>query len=144
MRTNFSFPAGTDLARPKSPQRCQGFGLVEVMVVIAIVGVLAGIAMGVLSGVYTRSQATKAIRQAQNIAGTYAAAKAAGATFTVESKEGVVDALSSVSGVRGSGVYADCIFTVSMSQEEKDAVRISPVLVESTGEDGSFLLLYKP
>lgn len=144
MRTNTLPIGGSSRASLSRMKGMRGFGLVEVMVVICIVGVLAGIAIAAMSGVYSKSVATKSKRQAQNIAATYAAAKAAGATFTVATREGVVDALSSTTGVRGSGVYADCIFVVPMSLEEKNEVRASPVLVEATDDDGALLLLFKP
>lgn len=97
-----------------------------------------------MSGIYTSSQNAKSMRQAQNIANTYATALAAGASFDVQSREGVVDALTQPGGIKGHGVFADSIFSVPMSTDEKNLVKLSSALVESTLPDGSFYLQFRP
>lgn len=121
-----------------------GFSLAEMLVVIAVIGVLAGMAILAMSGVMDKSNHAKVVRQAQAVAHTYAAARAAGAEFPVQSRAGVVDLLTQGNGVQGKGVFSDSRFVVPMGDEERNAVRTSSLLVESIMPDGSFYLQFQP
>jgi prepilin-type N-terminal cleavage/methylation domain-containing protein len=127
----------------RSATRCAGFSLVELLVVIAVIGILAAVAIAAMSGIFTRAEEAKAKRQAQNIVTTYAAAKAAGATFTILTKAGVVETLAAT-GVHGSGAFADALFIVPLNGTEKANTKISPYLVETTYPDGTFALTFSP
>lgn len=129
-------------SRNCAPKR--GFSLVEVLVVIAVIGVIAGIAIPALGGVWDSGLSTRAKRQAQTIAQMYASACAAGATFNDYSREGIVDTLTSPAGVVGRGIFQSSRFAVPMSSEEVATVRLSTSLITSTRTDGTVQLEFRP
>lgn len=116
----------------------------EVLVVVAVIGVLAGLSISAMSGILKKGEDAKSIRQAHTIATTYAAARAAGASFAVQSRAGIVDSLTQPGGVQGRGIFADVVFSVPMSGVEKNLLKQSPSLVEGTLPDGSFFLEFHP
>ena len=121
-----------------------GFGLTEVIMVVAILGVIAALALPALAGVLQSSRSAKSVQQAQAIAQTFAAAEAAGAVIAVQSREGVVDALTRPEGVQGGGIFSNVTFNVKLSLVDKNEVRSSALLVGHTLPDGKFQLEFKP
>jgi prepilin-type N-terminal cleavage/methylation domain-containing protein len=121
-----------------------GFSLVELLVALAVIGVIAGLAMPSIAGVVAGGRSAKEKRQAQSVALTFAAARSAGAHFPVATREGIVDALTTPGGVQGSGVLADVSFSVPVAASEQSAVRSSPCLVDKRLQDGSMILEFHP
>ena len=97
----------------------KGFSLVELLVVIAVIGVIAAIAIPAMSGIFENSRTAKARRNAQNIASTYAAARAAGASFTGATEAAVAAELNT--GMAGAGQFATTRFQVVLSAAERTA-----------------------
>jgi hypothetical protein len=121
-----------------------GFSLVELLVVIAVLGVVAGLAIPSLAGVIEKGRSAKVVQQAQSVALTFSSARSAGAVFTNPSRESIVDALTRPGGVRGSGVFSDVSFSVPIPNGEVEELRSSPCLVEKTLPDGTLLLEFHP
>ena len=121
-----------------------GFGLTEVLMVVAILGVITALALPALAGVLQGGRSAKSKQQAQTIAQTFAAAEAVGAVFAVSSREGVVDALTRPEGVTGVGIFENVIFCVKLTVAEQNEVRTSPFLVGRTLADGKFHLEFQP
>lgn len=121
-----------------------GFGLTEVLMVVAILGVITALALPSLAGVLQGGRSAKSKQQAQAIAQTFAAAEAVGAVFATQSREGVVDALTRPEGVTGVGIFENVIFSVKLTIAEQTEVRTSPFLVGRTLPDGKFRLEFKP
>jgi type IV pilus assembly protein PilA len=110
-------------------QKKAGFSLVELLVVIAVIGILAAIAIPALSNIFDSADNAKARRNAQNLASTYGAARAAGATVAELGGSGTdADAtgatiLAAVAklkdGVAGKGSFSNTKFTLSdLSSDE--------------------------
>ncbi len=97
----------------------KGFSLVELLVVIAVIGVIASIAVASMTNVNGNAVTTKNKKNAQNIASVYGAARAAGASFSSSTKEGIFDEL--VAGRTGAGVLASSNFQLNLASSEKAA-----------------------
>ena len=121
-----------------------GFSLVELLVVIAVLGVVAGLAIPSLAGVIEKGRSAKALQQAQSVALTFSSARSAGVVFANPTREGVVDALTQPGGIRGSGVFSDVSFSVPIPYSEVQELRSSPCLVEKTLPDGTMVLEFHP
>lgn len=97
----------------------KGFSLVELLVVIAVIGVIAAIAIPAMSNVFTNSREAKARKNAQNIASTYSAARAAGVSFTGTTAAAIATELNT--GVEGKGTFKGSKFQVLLDTKERDA-----------------------
>lgn len=101
----------------------KGFSLVELLVVIAVIGVIAAIAIPAMSGVFENSTIAKNKRNAQTIASLYANLRAAGGTVDSPNAANIAAALSTSPGISGSanGAFASTKFYAPMSTTEAAA-----------------------
>ena len=97
-----------------SKQRSKrGFSLVELLVVIAVLGIISAIAVVSLSGVNENSRVATAKRQAQQIASVFGAGSATGAPG-FKTATGVATAMNAVGvGSTGSGVMKNSTFQLA-------------------------------
>ena len=83
----------------------------ELLVVIAVIGILAAIALPALTGVFNTSTNAKAHRNAQMICSVYSTARAAGASIQGATIPAITNSL--VTGVAGRTPFADTKFALS-------------------------------
>jgi type IV pilus assembly protein PilA len=87
----------------------QGFTLIELMIVVAIIGILAAIALPAYQDYTARAQASEGLSVTAGVRADFAVASSEGETY-----DDVTGELTELSGKYVSGVsFADSIFTVS-------------------------------
>jgi prepilin-type N-terminal cleavage/methylation domain-containing protein len=111
------------ISRPA--KSASGFSLVELLVCIAVLGVMAAIAIVVLNPVRENARVNKDKRNAQAIAAVAGSAQAAGAVLNTTSVDDVIAQLRS--GVSGSGLFSSSEFKVAPFTQDEIAA-ISPYL----------------
>ena len=116
MKTTFA----TDLGKNHAARRAHAFSLSEMLVVIAIVGVITALAVPILSGA-GRADNSKDRRNAQNLAEVANLAIAGGDTTipTAGDAAAVVDLL--VAGIDGSGAFEGTRFQIPDLDEDDKA-----------------------
>lgn len=114
----------------------EGFGFVEVIIVISVIGIMTSIAIPAVSRVFARSETTRDSRNAQSLVSTFNAARAAGNNNSYSDAESAIGAVTTLPGINGRGIYATCAFYVSMSGSEitEASAKIEPALSGSTTE----------
>ena len=114
----------------------KGFSLVELLVVIAVIGVIAAIAIPAMSGIFGKADSTKTKRNAQNIVGTFNAARAAGNILPYTTAAEAITAITGTSGLTGGGAFATSTFVVPLSTTEINAVTATGTITKiGTGAD---------
>lgn len=97
----------------------QGFSLVEMLVVIAVIGVIAAIAIPQIGGINAGANTAKNQRNAQSLVSVYAAATAAGASFTAQTEDGIVTDLTTTGVAVKGGAFDGKVFSVpGMSNDD--------------------------
>ena len=116
----------------------EGFGFSELLVVVAIIGVLTAIAIPALANIFGRADTAKAGRNAQSLVATFNASRAAGNSSAYTNATEAIAAVTNATngGIKGAGVFKDSKFFVSMSQPEIEAatLKIQSTLVGSDTE----------
>ncbi len=92
-------------------QRHRGFSLVELLVVIAVIGVMAGIAIPMVSNINSNASVATAKKQAQQIASVFNSGRAAGAFGGVGSVTAAMNAVGS--GSSGQQGLTGTTFVIS-------------------------------
>ena len=88
----------------------RGFSLVEMLVVIAVIGILASISVTAIGSVTAKANATKAKRNAQNLAAVGSSAQAVGFQYVSHRKRRATKEL--IAGVTGTGQFETTVFRV--------------------------------
>ncbi|MEM9479411.1 MAG: type II secretion system protein [Verrucomicrobiota bacterium] len=110
-----------------------GFSLVEMLVVISVIGVIAGVSVPVIGNIAGTADQTASKRNAQLLSHMYASANQAGAAFPVATEIGVCNSL--IDGV--TGVYIPGEFQIRLDDEERDAAMAHLTFTDD-------MLLYTP
>jgi prepilin-type N-terminal cleavage/methylation domain-containing protein len=101
------------------------FSLIELLIGMAVIGVIASIALPSLVRVVNEGADAKTTRNAQMIAHTYMEARAAGAVFVSETSDVRGKVLELVEGKNGSGIMSTCRFRINAlaAAELRDVLR---------------------
>jgi len=117
----------------------QGFSLIEILVVVAIMGIMAAITIPSIAGMFNRGENARARRNAQSIVTTFNAARAAGNQNSY-SKTTAIDAVTTAAGINGNGTLSSSTFASPMAAEEKQAAALIIIGV-STADTTSLLVM---
>jgi prepilin-type N-terminal cleavage/methylation domain-containing protein len=111
-----------------SKGRVSGFGLVELLTVIAVLGIMTSILVPAMAGVSESANTKRCQRIAQEFAALYMSSIAAGCT-DLDNPASVSEVLEKlIAGVKGSGVFADTQFrlpNVALADQNESAHHLS-------------------
>lgn len=99
------------LHHSSAPNDVHGFSLVELLVVIGVIGIMAGISIPIMNPVRQNAKVNKSMKNAQALAATAGAAQAAGAVLDLSSIDTAVAQLKN--GVQGTGTFKTSTFRVA-------------------------------
>lgn len=110
-----------------------GFSLVEMLVVIAVIGIIAAIAVPTIGSITQQANENKAKRNAQNLASIYSSALAAGASITGTTVADLTDPL--ILGVKGADSFATTTFQVpNLTGDDLTAARAFLAIDPNSGQ----------
>ena len=98
--------------------KVRGFSLVELLVVIAVIGVLASVAVMNLLGIRERSVVERNRNNAQSFVNVYTAARAAGVTFESETLDDLVAKVREGRNGRGLATTTQFRFDLPVASTE--------------------------
>ena len=98
-------------------RRRGAFSLVEILVVVAVIGLIAAIAVPTIANITSTADEESAKRNAQSICALHNGARAAGIEFATGSESEIIDAL--MAGVSGGDVDGSEFKLSGLSVEEK-------------------------
>ena len=106
---------------PKKLKASRGFSLVELLVVIAVIGLIAGIGLPSVSKITDKARKASAQKNAQTLCNLHTNAKTAGAGFSSTTRDGILDEL--VVGVTGTIVESDFKMGALSEDDETEALK---------------------
>src|SRR5437016_2037987 len=120
----------------------RAFTLVEVLVVVALIGVLSSLAIPAMSGDFGKADADKIERNAQTIVSIFNSARAAGNSTSYASATDAIAAVMTSPGISGRGQYSTSQFYVPMEtpQITEASARIALGLA-GTATEGSLTII---
>ncbi|MEZ5329177.1 MAG: type II secretion system protein [Verrucomicrobiales bacterium] len=99
----------------------RGFSLVELLVVIAVIGLIAAIALPSVSKITDKARKATAQKNAQMLCSLHTNAKSAGAGFSATTRGGILDEL--VVGVTGTIVATDFKMSELSEKDKAEALK---------------------
>lgn len=102
---------------PPSSKFKHGFSLMEMLVVIAVIGIITSMALAVFGGASQGAEEAKNRRNAQEIASVASSASAAGVDFLVPNDEAATINNLRVGKIASEGVFKDRLYKLPTMHE---------------------------
>lgn len=107
------------MTHSSTSRRSDGFSLMELLLVIALIGILSNIALFALSGTSSKVDVVKNRRNAQTIASLAAAASAAGASFVVSGDVRATLLVLKDGAAPASGIFKGRVFKLPPMNDDQ-------------------------